>query len=181
MKTNNNGRRMENTKSNGKKKSRKGLKIFLIVLVIIVVIIAGVLAAGYTYIYSKLESMNQEEIDLNNVNIDETVADELSNYRNIALFGIDSRADDYGRGNRSDCIIIASINKKTNDVKLLSVYRDTYLKLTGRNLDKVTHAYSYGGAELAVSTLNANLDLNIQEYVTVNFDAVVDAVDALGE
>ena len=183
MSENNYGKRMEKNNKSKKetnKKKRKGLKIFLIVLVIIVVIIAAILAAGYTYIYSKLESMNQEEIDLNNVNIDETVADELSNYRNIALFGIDSRADDYGRGNRSDCIIIASINKKTNDVKLLSVYRDTYLKLTGRNLDKVTHAYSYGGAELAVSTLNANLDLNIQEYVTVNFDAVVDAVDALG-
>lgn len=180
MSANNNGRRVDNTKNSGKKKSRKGLKIFLIVLVIIVVIIAAILAAGYTYIYSKLESMNQEQIDLNNINIDEAVADELSGYRNIALFGIDSREDDYGRGNRSDCIIIASINEKTNDVKLLSVYRDTYLKLTGRSLDKVTHAYSYGGAELAVSTLNANLDLNIEEYVTVNFDAVVDAVDALG-
>ena len=124
--------------------------------------------------------MNQETINLNEVSIDDAVADELSDYRNIALFGIDSREDDYGRGNRSDCIIIASVNKKTNEVKLVSVYRDTYLLLTGRSLDKVTHAYSYGGAELAVSTLNANLDLNIEEYVTVNFDAVVDAVDALG-
>ena len=163
-----------------KSKKRKVLKVLLIILVVLVVIIAAVFAAGYTYIYSLLGEMQQEEIDLNAVSIDEAVADELSDYRNIALFGIDSREDDYGRGNRSDCIIIASINKKTNDVKLVSVYRDTYLLLTGRNLDKVTHAYSYGGPELAVSTLNANLDLNIEEYVTVNFDAVVDAVDALG-
>ena len=174
-----------NNNSNGKekkksKKSRKALKIILIVLLVIVVIIAAVFAAGYTYIYSMLEEMNQETINLNEVSIDDAVADELSDYRNIALFGIDSREDDYGRGNRSDCIIIASVNKKTNEVKLVSVYRDTYLLLTGRSLDKVTHAYSYGGAELAVSTLNANLDLNIEEYVTVNFDAVVDAVDALG-
>lgn len=179
------GRRMKENNSNGKekkksKKSRKALKIILIVLLVIVVIIAAIFAAGYTYIYSMLGEMNQETINLNEVSIDDAVADELSNYRNIALFGIDSREDDYGRGNRSDCIIIASINKKTNEVKLVSVYRDTYLLLTGRNLDKVTHAYSYGGAELAVSTLNANLDLNIEEYVTVNFDAVVDAVDALG-
>ena len=185
------GRRMKennsriNNNSNGKekkksKKSRKALKIILIVLLVIVVIIAAVFAAGYTYIYSMLEEMNQETINLNEVSIDDAVADELSDYRNIALFGIDSREDDYGRGNRSDCIIIASVNKKTNEVKLVSVYRDTYLLLTGRSLDKVTHAYSYGGAELAVSTLNANLDLNIEEYVTVNFDAVVDAVDALG-
>ena len=163
-----------------KSKKRKVLKVILIIVIVLVVIVAAIAAAGFTYIYSMLGKMDQEEIDLNAISIDNAVADELSDYRNIALFGIDSRSDDYGRGNRSDCIIIASINKKTNEVKLVSVYRDTYLLLTGRNLDKVTHAYSYGGAELAVSTLNANLDLNIEEYVTVNFDAVVDAVDALG-
>ena len=163
-----------------KSKKRKVLKVILIILIVLVVIIAAIAAAAYTYIYSMLGKMDQEELDLNAISIDEAVADELSDYRNIALFGIDSRKDDYGRGNRSDCIIIASINQKTNEVRLVSVYRDTYLLLTGRNLDKVTHAYSYGGPELAVSTLNANLDLNIEEYVTVNFDAVVDAVDALG-
>lgn len=157
-------------------KKKKVLRIILIIFIVLVVIIGAVFAAGYTYIYSKLGEMNQEEIV---VDIDENVDKNLSGYRNIALFGIDSRSDDYGRGNRSDCIMIASINQKTNEVNLISVYRDTYLKLTGRSLDKVTHAYSYGGAELAVSTLNANLDLNIKEYVTVNFDAVVDAVDAL--
>ena len=190
------GRRMRETNSRGnqpnynnskntkekkpKSKKRKVLKVILIIVIVLVVIIAAIAAAGFTYVYSLLGKMDQEEIDLNAISIDDAVADELSDYRNIALFGIDSREDDYGRGNRSDCIIIASINKKTNEVKLVSVYRDTYLLLTGRNLDKVTHAYSYGGAELAVSTLNANLDLNIEEYVTVNFDAVVDAVDALG-
>lgn len=188
---NNTGRRMKdegsrnynNENKNNKKsktKKRKVLKIILIIIIVLVVIVAGIAAAGFTYIYNLLGKMDQEEINLNAISIDEAVADELSEYRNIALFGIDSRADNYGRGNRSDCIIIASINNKTNDIKLVSVYRDTYLLLTGRNLDKVTHAYSYGGPELAVSTLNANLDLNIEEYVTVNFDAVVDAVDAIG-
>ena len=184
---NTNGRRMKENKSynneknnKSKSKKRKVLKVILIIFIVLVVIVAAVAAAGFTYIYSMLGKMEQEEINLNAISIDDAVADELSEYRNIALFGLDSREDDYGRGNRSDCIIIASINKKTDEVKLVSVYRDTYLLLTGRSLDKVTHAYSYGGAELAVSTLNANLDLNIQEYVTVNFDAVVDAVDALG-
>ena len=184
---NTNGRRMKENKSynneknnKSKSKKRKVLKVIFIIFIVLVIIVAAVAAAGFTYIYSMLGKMDQEEINLNAISIDEAVADELSEYRNIALFGIDSREDDYGRGNRSDCIIIASINKKTNDVRLVSVYRDTYLLLTGRSFDKVTHASSYGGAELAVSTLNANLDLNIQEYVTVNFDAVVDAVDALG-
>ncbi len=176
----NNKKMRENIGKKSKKvltKKKKVLRVILIIFIILIVIIAAILTAGYTFVYSKLGEMNQEEI---NVDIDKDIANQLSGYRNIAIFGIDARKDDYGMGNRSDCIMIASINKKTNEVKLLSVYRDTYLKLTGRNLDKVTHAYSYGKAELAVSTLNTNLDLNIEEYVTVNFDSVVDAVDALG-
>ena len=98
--------------------------------------------------------------------------EQLADYRNIAIFGIDSREDTYNKGNRSDCIIIASINNKTKDVKLVSVYRDTYVQIEGHGLDKITHAYSYGEAPLAIKTLNTNLDLNIKEFVTVNFDAV---------
>ena len=106
----------------------------------------------------------------------------MSGYRNIALLGIDSRADDYGLGNRSDCIIIASMDQKTKNIKLLSVYRDTYMQVEEHGkavLDKVTHAYAYGGAQNSLKALNTNLDLNISEYVTVNFDAVIAAVDAM--
>lgn len=83
-------------------------------------------------------------------------------------------------GNRSDCIIIASMNNKSKEIKLVSVYRDTYVQIEGHGLDKITHAYSYGSAPLAISTLNTNLDLNIKEFVTVNFDSVAAAVDKLG-
>ena len=93
--------------------------------------------------------------------------------------GVDSRDNSYSN-TRSDCIIIASINKKTNDVKLTSVYRDTYVNIDGYGLDKITHAYAYGGPELAMSTLNKNLDLNITEFVTVNFETVETIVDAVG-
>ena len=106
----------------------------------------------------------------------------MSGYRNIALLGIDSRADDYGLGNRSDCIIIASMDQKTKNIKLMSVYRDTYMQVEEHGkavLDKVTHAYAYGGAQNSLKALNTNLDLNISEYVTVNFDAVIAAVDAM--
>ena len=104
----------------------------------------------------------------------------MSWYRNIAIFGVDSRSDDYGVGNRSDCIIIASINNSTCEIKLISIYRDTYVNIKGHGLDKITHAYSYGEAPLAINTLNKNLDLNIKEFVTVNFDSVSEAVDQLG-
>ena len=135
----------------------------------------------FFYVKGKLDKIQTVELPSNeDLGITETVSQDLTGYRNIAIFGVDSRSDDYGRGNRSDCIIIASINNDTGDVKLISVYRDTYVNIDGHGLDKITHAYSYGEAPLAIKTLNKNLDLNINEFVTVNFDAVSEAVDKLG-
>ncbi|MBQ2835555.1 MAG: LCP family protein [Clostridia bacterium] len=162
---------------------KKTLKIIGIILLILIVIIGITLAIGTSYVKSKLSKINVEEIDKTAVGITEEVEKELKGYRNIALFGIDSRKDDYGLGNRSDCIIIASLNQDTNEIKLVSVYRDTYMQVESNGkqiLDKVTHAYSYGGPENALKALNTNLDLNITEYVTVNFDAVIEAVNTMG-
>ncbi len=165
-------------KSPKNKKTKKNvvLKVILIILLILIIIIAGIGVGGYSYIVSKLNKMQQVEINVNELNVNE----EIKGYRNIALFGVDSRDSNLGKGNRSDCIIIASINEKTNDIRLVSVYRDTYVQIEGHGLDKITHAYSYGEAPLAIKTLNTNLDLNITEFVTVNFDLVAEAVDALG-
>lgn len=170
--------------SEGKEKKKSSAlkiigRIFLVILILLV-ILAGI-AVGF--VYSKLGKMTVEEIDETAIGITEETQERLSEYRNIALLGIDSRADDYGLGNRSDCIMIASLNQKTKDIKLISVYRDTYMQVEEKGkqvLDKVTHAYSYGGAQNALKALNTNLDLNITEYVTVNFDAVIAAVDAMG-
>ena len=60
-----------------------------------------------------------------------------------------------------------------------SLIRDSYLQIPGRSMDKVTHAYAYGGAELSMSTLNMNLDLNITEFATVNFNVLSDIVDSI--
>lgn len=174
--------RQQNSNKN-KKKKKKGLNIFIKILIVLLIIIIGICLAGYLFIHSKLSMIQTETIDTTAVGIDAEVAESLKGYRNIALLGIDSRADDYGLGNRSDCIIIASLNEKTNEVKLTSVYRDTYVYVAEKGtkkLDKITHAYSYGGAQNTLKSLNEALDLNITEYVTVNFDAVITAVDALG-
>lgn len=176
-------RNMERAEYQVKKRSHKGLKIFLTIILILVILIMGVLVSGYNFVNGKLRKIQIENINKEEVGIDEEVSEELEGYRNIALLGIDSRADDYSLGNRSDCIMIASLNKKSNEVKLISVYRDTYVYVeeNGRKkLDKITHAYSYGGAQNTLKALNEALDLNITEYVTVNFDAVIAAVDALG-
>jgi LCP family protein required for cell wall assembly len=166
-----------------RKKMNKFLKFILIFLLIIIVIFAGIVTAAWIFYNGKLNMIKREYIDETQIGLSQETEEELSDYRNIALFGIDSRKDDYGVGNRSDCIMVASINKKTNEVKLFSVYRDTYLLVTESGndvLDKVTHAYSYGTAQNALKSLNTSLDLNIKEYVTVNFDALVTAIDAIG-
>ena len=178
-----NKEREEENNMRKKKKMNKGLKIFLIILLVLVIFILGLGVAGYTFVNGKIGKMQKENIDTTAVGINEETKQELKGYRNIALLGIDSRADDYGLGNRSDCMIIASINQETNAVKLISVYRDTYVYVTEngtKRLDKITHAYSYGGAQNTLKSLNEAMDLNITEFVTVNFDAVIAAVDRLG-
>lgn len=98
---------------------------------------------------------------------------------NIALFGIDSRSGGNADTGLSDAIIILSINHETNKVKLISIMRDSYVQINGRG-DKLTHAYGYGGAALAIKTLNENFNLDITDYVTVNFDQMAHVVDAVG-
>ena len=178
-----NKEREEENNIRKKKKMNKGLKIFLIILLVLVIIIVGLGVAGYTFVNGKIGKMQKENIDTTAVGISEETKQELKGYRNIALLGIDSRADDYGLGNRSDCMMIASINQETNEIKLISVYRDTYVYVMEngtKRLDKITHAYSYGGAQNTLKSLNEAMDLNITEFVTVNFDAVIAAVDSLG-
>ncbi len=162
-----------------KKKGRK-LKAFGITVLVLLILLAIIVGAIFLFINSKLGKMQQVDLNEEDLNVSAEVAENLSKYRNIAIFGIDSREDTYSKGNRSDCIIIASMNNETKEVKLVSVYRDTYVQIEGHGLDKITHAYSYGEAPLAIKTLNTNFDLNITEFVTVNFDAVKDIVDDVG-
>lgn len=161
--------------------SEKGgiLKVLGIFVIIILILVGLALGIGYAFISDKLSSVKYVDIDEANIELNSGVEQELKDYRNIAIFGLDSRDNSFSNS-RSDCIIIVSINKKTNDVKLTSVYRDTYVDIEGYGLDKITHAYAYGGPELAINTLNKNLDLNITEFVTVNFDTVETIVDSIG-
>lgn len=160
-------------------KKRKGVKIFGILVLILIIILVAILGGTYWFIQDKLSKLQRIDLKEEELNITSEVEAALGGYRNIAIFGIDSREDSYEKGNRSDCIIIASLNNKTKEVKLVSVYRDTYVQIEGHGLDKITHAYSYGSAPLAISTLNTNLDLNIKEFITVNFDAVKEIIDSI--
>lgn len=98
---------------------------------------------------------------------------------NIALFGVDSRSSKTYPPH-SDCIIIATIDYKHAKLKLSSIMRDTYVCITGHNKTKITEAYTYGGPRLALNTLNDNFDLNIKDYITVDFSGMTKIIDSLG-
>jgi len=160
-----------------KKSNKKVLIISLISILTIIVILIGTLLL---YINSKLNKINYVEIDIAKIEINEGVKEALEEYRNVVILGIDNFAEADELSGRSDCIIIVTLNEKTKEVKLTSVYRDTYIEIPGRGLDNINHAYPYGGPTLALSTINANLDLDITEFVVISFESVINAVDALG-
>ena len=158
---------------------KKVLKVIGIILLILIILIVAVAAGAYIFIQQKFAKIQKVEINKEDLNISEKVEEHLAEYRNIAIFGIDSYGS-YETGDRSDCIILASLNETTGEIKLISVYRDTFVQIEGHGFDKINHAYQNGSAQLALKTLNTNLDLNIKEFVTVNFDAVAEAIDEIG-
>lgn len=175
-----------------RKTKQKGKIALLVVELLVVVILLGVLAL-FWYMESPSETGNGTDGEkggpLFNVSIKEDDLEinkqvqeneNLKEYRNIVLFGVDSRKGALTKGTLSDSIIIASINLETKDVKLCSVYRDTYLNLSNDKYGKCNSAYSYGGAEQAMKMLNMNLDLDIKDFVTIGFDGLTQVIDDIG-
>lgn len=157
-----------------KKKRQKRLLLFSLEAIVLIIIIP---LAFFVYKISQIKTYDMddatiEQNEFNDGNIDD--------YTNIALFGVDSRANELTKNTRTDCIMIASINNRTKDVKISSVFRDTYVYIADHGYTKINHAYAYGGPELALSTINKNLDLNVKDFVTINFSALSDIIDALG-
>lgn len=147
------------------------------------------LAIGIMYVVvTATDEVERKDIDEEKITINEEVVEVMQSsedntvkgYRNIALFGVDARDGELGKGTRSDSIMIASINLDTQEIKLISVFRDTYLNLGNDSYNKCNAAYANGGPEQAISMLNMNLDLNITDYVTIGFGGLIDSVDALG-
>lgn len=123
------------------------------------------------------------EIPEENIVINDAVKEDpvMKGYWNIALFGLDAqRSSELYKGSRSDTMMIASINMDTGEIKLVSIYRDTYLNIGSDKYRKANQAYRNGGAEQAIAMMNMNLDLDIKDFVAVNYQAVIDVVDGLG-
>lgn len=102
-----------------------------------------------------------------------------SNIKNIALFGIDKGREKW-EAVHSDAIMILSIDERHNKIKLSSIMRDSYVNVDGHGKTKITNAYAYGGPQLAIKTLNKNFNLDIREFVAVDFMGLGDIIDSLG-
>ena len=166
---------------NNRKKKRHPVRNFFLTLFLLIIAVA---AAGIIYMRSLLQTVNSvslEESVENSISAQVKADKTMAGYQNIALFGVDSREQDLLNGdNRSDTIMICSINKKSGDVKLISVYRDTLLDIGGGEFRKCNAAYAFGGPQQAIEMLNSNLDLNITDFVTVGFEGLADTIDAFG-
>lgn len=183
-----------------KKKSKVKLIIFAIEIVIILIMLFVL------YLFSSLSNKGPIIIDIPEDPLEMGVADEIirakedgnsqmSDYMNIALFGVDAlnekqfqklqeneKKDEGAKstGIRSDSTMIASVNLKTGDIKLVSVYRDTYLNIGTDTYQKCNAAFSKGGPKQAIKMLNMNLDMDIEKFVAVSYGGVIELIDALG-
>lgn len=150
--------------TNRKKKKNKKNKvvIFAVEIVVLVLLLVGL------YLYFKVDKVqstvpiNADEVE---IELDSETKEALKGYTNIALFGLDNRSTGNYDGGNSDTIMIASINNDSKEVKLISVYRDTFLSVKEDTFNKMNSAYAYGGPKGAIAALNKNLNLDITNYV----------------
>lgn len=188
----------ENYKGNGNAQKASKNKSKIIIFAIEILLILIMLAILFLIMTKGSEGPKVVELDADKLGINEGVLEEKvdvdgditqvapgtiadTGYVNVALFGVDAiTTNGLYKGSRSDSIMIASINMDTGDIKLVSVYRDTYMNLGTDTYNKCNHAYASGGAEQAIKMLNMNLDLDITNFVTVNYQSLIDLVDGLG-
>jgi len=167
-------------KKRKKKRGRKKIVLFIFEILVLLIVLA--VLGLYNSTIGKIDFKNDLSASEAGINddIDEDSVQTMHGYLNVALFGLDNRSSGKYDGGNSDCIMIASLNYDTNEVKLASLYRDTFLSVGKGKYYKANNAFANGGAENAVRMINSNLDMNITKYVCVDWKALVDVIDALG-
>jgi len=158
----------------------KGEKIVKRVLLILLIILLCFIAFIGVYIFSTVNNVKKADIPKTNsaLNISKSAAAQDNSIINIALLGLDSTIKN--EVSRSDSIMIVTIDKKHKNIKISSVMRDSYVSIEGHGMQKITHAHAFGGAPLTIKTLNQNFDLNIRNYVSVDFFGLEKIIDAVG-
>lgn len=163
-----------------KKKKKGGMSVLGKIAIGLCILLLLVVFAAIAVVYSKMSKLDFVRLDPDKLSINEGYEYDETGYLNVALFGLDTRENNEEMGSRSDMIIIASLNRETKVVTMSSIYRDTLLQMEDGNYNKANAAYAFGEEEEAVAMLNRNLDMDIDHYVTVDFSALVDVIDALG-
>lgn len=167
---------MRNRSRRSKISKRK--KIIIIISVLILIIVGGVLGYGYTM----LAKINHKKLSQSDAELGISQSTEQQNkgngITNILFFGLDARDPDVA--SRSDSIMVVSVDSKDQKVKVTSLMRDMYVDIPGKGSHKINAAYAYGGASLAIKTINADFGLDIRNYVTVNFFGLEKLIDNVG-
>lgn len=156
-----------------KKNRRKRRAVILAVEIIILLFLLGAM-----YVMAKYDKFQTVTINADDIEINDGVGQE--GYTTVAMFGGDSREGQLEAGTHADTMIVVAINNKTKEIRMASIYRDTMLQQMNGTYHKANNAYFVGGPKEAINMLNKNLDLDIQDYVTVDFKAMSDVVDLLG-
>lgn len=160
-----------------KQRRKRKIIIFIIELIVLLVLI------GVLWVAMKMGKIQRHEIKETEVvknEIDKTTTTAMDKYTTFALFGLDNRTKgSYDSGN-ADTIMVVSIDNKTKEVKIASVYRDTYLKVDNNAYNKINAAYAQGGSTQSLKAINQSLDLHITDYVAVDWYALAKSVDLLG-
>ncbi|MPQ43555.1 LCP family protein [Clostridium tarantellae] len=152
-------------------------KKILIFLLTFLIILSISIAGSLYYIKTTFAKVEQVPIKQEELAINKEVEEKFGDIKNIALFGVD--APD-GKAGRSDAIMILTLDSEHNKMKVTSIMRDSYVNIDGHGMDKINHAYAFGGPELAIKTLNENFDLNIKDFVAVNFTSLPEIIDKIG-
>ena len=153
------------------------MKNFKKIVLILIGIILLIGLSGFGYVYSKLNKMYvKDEVVKDIENTEEaTIVDGITN---ILLVGTDGEYIE--KGNRSDSVMLVTIDSKNKDIKISSIARDTYVNIPGYSTEKLTHAYAYEGIDLLKEVFKENFDLDIDKYIAVNFVSFMDIMDELG-
>ena len=155
------------------------MKKFTKFIVGIITIIILIPLIGFGYLYFKLNSMyDNEEAKVIETVVKSSSLNKDDSITNILLVGVDG--NNMEKGNRSDAMVIVTIDEKNNDIRLTSLARDTYVDIEGYSTEKLTHAYAYEGASLLIDTINKNFDIAIDKYVAVSFESFEKIIDILG-
>ncbi len=151
------------------------MKHFKRVAFILIGLIVTICLSGFGYVYFKLNKMYVKDEAVKNTEEQGTMVEGITN---ILLVGTDGKYIE--KWNRSDSMMVVTIDSKNKDIRISSIARDTYVDIPGYSTEKLTHAYAYEGIDLLREVFKVNFNLDIDKYIAVNFVSFMDIMDELG-